>query len=148
MYFSGAAGVPPSNCARSLSTLRTPSMSSAPSLLKPLLAQHLVELERIRRVHRVDRDGLALEVGKRIDLGLNHHPVEAVITAEHDRDIDIRLVLERERIVDRRMRDVIAAFGQPVAQFGGVRRELQIDIEAALGKESLRLHGKRSAERR
>jgi len=37
--------------------------------------------------------------------------VEAVVAAEHHGDIDIGLVLEREGIVDRRMRDLVAALG-------------------------------------
>ena len=109
------------------------------AFVEALLPQHLVELEGVSGVDRIDHHRLALDVGERLDLGLHHQMVEAVVAAEHDRDIDIGLVLEREGIVDRRMRDLVAALGQPVAQFIRIRRELEIDGKPALGVEALGL---------
>ena len=45
---------------------------------------------------------LPLDVGERIDLGLDDQPIEAVVAAEHHRDVDFGVFLHRERIVDRR----------------------------------------------
>jgi hypothetical protein len=104
-----------------------------------LLTQHLVELKGVCRVDGVDRHRLALDVGERGDVGLHHQMIEAVVAAEHHRDVGIGLVLEREGIVDRRMRDLVAAFGQPVAKLVGIEREFEIDRQTALGIEPLGL---------
>src|SRR5581483_767997 len=67
--------------------------------------------------------------------------VEAVVAASDDHGVHPGLVLEREGVVDRRMRDLVAAFGKPVAQLVRVRREYDVYVQSALGVEALRLRG-------
>ena len=70
------------------------------ALVEAVLAQHLVHQEGERGVGRVDDDGLAAQVGVGLDLGLHDQPVEAVVAAHHDRDVDLRDLGHRHRIVD------------------------------------------------
>ena len=65
--------------------------------------------------------------------------IETVVASQHDSDVDVGLVLEGERVVDRRMRDLVSAFRQPVAQLIGIRSELDFDIKAAPDVKALRL---------
>jgi hypothetical protein len=74
--------------------------------------------------------------------GMNDQMIEAVVAAGDDIDIDIGLVFHRERIVDRRMGNLVAPFGKPVAQLLRVRRKPHVDSEAASGKEPFGLRRK------
>ena len=112
------------------------------ALVEAALAQHLVELERVGGIDRIDQDRPSPDVGERRDLGLNDQMIETVVAAGDDGDIDIGLVFHRERIVDRRMSNLVAAFGKPVAQLLRVRGKPYVDSEAASGKEPFGLRRK------
>lgn len=88
-------------------------------------------------VQRIDEDRLSPDVGERHDFGLSDEMIEAVVAPAHDGDIDIGLVFHREGIVDRRMGDLIAAFGESAAQLIRVGRKLDVDVEPAFGKKPL-----------
>jgi hypothetical protein len=53
--------------------------------------------------------------------------VEAVVAAGHDRDVGLGKLDHRHRVVDRRVRDLMVAFGEAVAQHVGVRRVQDLD---------------------
>jgi hypothetical protein len=48
--------------------------------------------------------------------------VEAVVAAGHDGDVRLGELDHRHRVVDRGVRDLMIAFGEPVAQHVGVGR--------------------------
>ena len=109
------------------------------ALVDALLLEHLVKLESVGGVDRINHDSLAFDVGERPDLGLDDEVVIAVVAAEHDCDIGAGFVLERKGVVDRRMRDLIFSFRQTGAKLIRVHREFEIDGETTLGIEALRL---------
>ena len=78
------------------------------------MPQHFVQLKGVGRVDRIDDHRFSLDVGQRLDLGLYQEVVEAVVAANHHRNIDIGLLLQSKRIVDTRMCDLVASFGESV----------------------------------
>ena len=60
--------------------------------------------------------------------------VPAVVAAVDDRDVGLGDLGHGDRIVDRTVHDLVAAFGKPVAHLVRGRRDLQIDLDAAPGE--------------
>jgi hypothetical protein len=104
--------------------------------LDALQIEHLVEQQREGGVGRVYHDGLAANVFVRFDLRAHHQLVQASAAARHDDDVGLGDVDERERIVDAGLGDFEAARHQAVALSLGIRRDLDLDKEAALGEQA------------
>jgi hypothetical protein len=51
------------------------------TFVEPFPAQHLVELEGVSCVDRIDGNGLAFDIGGLLDVRLNNEMIEAVVAA-------------------------------------------------------------------
>ena len=98
--------------------------------------QQLQDMEGEPGIDRVDQDGPAPQVGVGGDVGLNAEPREAVVAADHDRDIGPGRVGERHRVVGGRVDDRVATLKHALSQLDGIGRDLDVHIEPASGKKS------------
>ena len=107
------------------------------AFLQAVLQQDFLRLQRVGGVGRIDHQGAAAQVRERLDLRLDVELVHAAVAAGDDHDVLLGDLDHGERVVDGGMDDVELAGGQALALAARVRREMQVDLEAALLEDAV-----------
>ena len=103
---------------------------------EPVLQQDLFRLQGVGGIAGIDDDGVAADVGKIVDVALHVKLVGAAIAAADDDDVVLGDVDHRDRVVDRRMRDIDAAVGKPGALAVRALGEFEDDVKPAFGEKA------------
>jgi hypothetical protein len=111
------------------------------ALGEAVLEEDLFRLQRIRRVGRVDHDDAASQVRESADVGLDEKFIHAAVAAGDDDHVLSRHLDHRDRVVDRRDRDVDGPGGEAFALPDRVLGERKLERDVVPGEDALRDSG-------
>ena len=95
-----------------------------------------------------DHHGLAADVVVGLDFRTHKQIQHAIAAASDDNDVLLARFHHGDRVVDRRLRDIDAAVGQPIALGFCIRRKRDFDVQPTLAEKAFFLgHIKRDVLR-